>query len=88
MRLINALIALVFVLLGVVFAALNRHVVTTDFGLITLHASLGLSLLAAVLLGALIGGAFAALGTLASGKRPVGKTASTSEAAENSTPDV
>lgn len=63
MRLIKALMALVFVTAGLLFAALNRSPVDIDFGLFTSSASLGFALLAAVLAGALLGGTVAILGT-------------------------
>lgn len=85
MRLIKALMAFVFVALGVVFAALNRQPVHTDLGLVTLDASLGLSLLAALLLGALLGGAVAMIGSLAPKSGPTQKTANNAGPAS---PDV
>lgn len=62
MRLINALLGLVFVALGLLFTALNRAPVAVDFGLFTAEASLGFALLAALLAGALLGGVVAMLG--------------------------
>ena len=56
MRLIKALIALCFVLMGVVFGALNRQRVHVDLWFDTVDARLGLVLLSVVLLGAFIGG--------------------------------
>jgi putative membrane protein len=57
MRLIKALLAVLFVALGVLFGALNREPVSIDLGFITLEAfSLGFSLLLAVLAGALLAG--------------------------------
>ena len=57
MRLIKALLALLFVALGVLFGALNRDPVSIDLGFVTLEAfSLGFSLLLAVLAGALLAG--------------------------------
>ena len=64
MRLIKALLALAFVALGVLFAALNHQPVLTDFGLFTVSASLGLSLVSALLLGVLLGGVVALIGSI------------------------
>jgi putative membrane protein len=57
MRLIKAIIALLFIAVGVLFGALNRSPVSIDLGFYTIeHANLGTSLLAAVLSGAIIAG--------------------------------
>ncbi len=57
MRLIKAMIALLFVAVGVLFGALNRTPVSIDLGFATIgHANLGTSLLAAVLAGAILAG--------------------------------
>lgn len=57
MRLIKAVIALLFIAVGVLFGALNRTPVSIDLGFYTIeHANLGTSLLAAVLSGAVIAG--------------------------------
>lgn len=57
MRLIKAIIALLFVAVGVLFGALNRTPVAIDLGFTTIEqANLGTTLLAAVLAGALIAG--------------------------------
>lgn len=57
MRLIKAIIALLFVAVGVLFGALNRTPVSIDLGFATIgHANLGTSLLAAVLAGAILAG--------------------------------
>jgi uncharacterized integral membrane protein len=57
MRLIKAIIALLFVAVGVLFGALNRTPVSIDLGFATIEkANLGTSLLAAVLAGALVAG--------------------------------
>ena len=61
MRLIKAVIALLFVVVGVLFGALNRTPVSIDLGFYTIEsANLGTSLLAAVLAGALLAGAIVA----------------------------
>ncbi|HEX5755739.1 MAG TPA: lipopolysaccharide assembly protein LapA domain-containing protein [Arenimonas sp.] len=64
MRLIKALLALLFVTAGLLFAALNRTPVEIDFGVFKTSASQGFALLAAVLAGALLGGVVAILGSL------------------------
>lgn len=57
MRLIKAVIALLFVAVGVLFGALNRTPVSIDLGFATIEkANLGTSLLAAVLSGAILAG--------------------------------
>jgi len=57
MRLIKAIIALLFVAVGVLFGALNRTPVSIDLGFATIEqANLGTSLLAAVLAGAIVAG--------------------------------
>ena len=57
MRLIKALLALLFVAFGVLFGALNRDPVRIDLGLWQLESlSLGTSLLLALLVGALLAG--------------------------------
>jgi len=57
MRLIKAIIALLFVAVGVIFGALNRTPVSIDLGFLTIErANLGTSLLASVLAGAIIAG--------------------------------
>jgi uncharacterized integral membrane protein len=54
--LLKSLIALVFVLLGVLFAVLNRELVKVDLFITSLQASIGLTLLLVLLLGFLLGG--------------------------------
>jgi putative membrane protein len=56
MRLIKSLIALCFVILGVVFGALNQQRVRVDLWFDAVDSRLGLVLLTVLLLGALIGG--------------------------------
>ena len=57
MRLIKALLALLFVVFGVLFGALNREPVSIDLGIWQVQAlSLGTSLLLAVLAGAILAG--------------------------------
>jgi lipopolysaccharide assembly protein A len=56
MRLIRFLIALLCIAAGVVIGALNPQPVSFDFGFITLHGTLGVSLLMALLVGAIAGG--------------------------------
>lgn len=62
--LLQVLIALAFVAGGVLFGALNPQLVTLDFHLLRLDASLGVALLIALLLGALLGGAAVAVGVV------------------------
>ena len=56
MRLIRALIALSCIAVGVVVGALNPQPVVLDLGFASLHGTLGVSLLVALLLGAVAGG--------------------------------
>jgi uncharacterized integral membrane protein len=56
MRLIRLLIAILCLAVGLVVGALNHEPVVIDLGFNTLHATLGVSVLVALLLGALIGG--------------------------------
>ncbi len=56
MRLIRLIAAIACILLGAVVGALNTQPVALDLGMATLRASLGLSILVALLLGVLIGG--------------------------------
>ena len=56
MRPLRALIALLFLALGVVVGALNPGVAAVDLGVWRLEAALGVLLLAAVLCGVLLGG--------------------------------
>jgi uncharacterized integral membrane protein len=57
MRLIKALLALLFVVFGVLFGALNREPVSIDLGIYQIQSlSLGTSLLLAVLAGAVLAG--------------------------------
>lgn len=56
MPLFRALIALAFILLGIVFGALNRDVMRIDLFFTTLQASIGLTVLLVLLLGSLLGG--------------------------------
>ncbi len=56
MRLIRLLIALLFLAVGLVIGALNPQPITLDLGLGTVHATLGVCVLIALLLGVLAGG--------------------------------
>ena len=56
MRLIKSLIALSFVVLGVIFGALNKQRVHVDLWFDAIDGRLGLILLTVLLLGAFIGG--------------------------------
>lgn len=57
MRVIRLLIALVFLAAGAILGALNRQLVSIDLGVGFIPAtSLGIALIVALLLGALIGG--------------------------------
>lgn len=65
MRLIKALLALLFVVVGVLFGALNRTPVEIDLGFYSIqNAYLGTSLLLAVLVGALLAGGVLVAGVI------------------------
>ena len=69
MRLIRLIAAIACILLGAVVGALNTQPVLLDFGVATLRASLGLSVLVALLLGVLVGGTILAIGVVVPLKR-------------------
>ncbi len=56
MRLIRLIAAIACILLGALVGALNPQPIALDLGMVTLRASLGLSVLVALLLGVLLGG--------------------------------
>ena len=69
MRLIRLIVAIACVLLGAIVGALNTQSVVLDFGIASLRASLGLSVLVALLLGVLVGGTILAVGVVAPMRR-------------------
>jgi lipopolysaccharide assembly protein A len=70
MRALKAIIALLFVLAGIVLGALNQHVVAIDLFFARYQARVGLILLLCILGGAIIGGALVSVGLLASKASP------------------
>lgn len=56
MRLIRLLIALLCLAVGLAIGALNPQPIALDLGITTVHATLGVGVLLALLLGVLIGG--------------------------------
>jgi len=64
-RLIRLLAAFACLLLGGIVGALNTQPVVLDLGFASLHASLGLAVLVALLAGVLIGGMLIAVGVVA-----------------------
>jgi putative membrane protein len=56
MRLIRWLIALLCLAVGIVVGALNPQPVALDLGVATLHSTLGVCILLALLLGVIVGG--------------------------------
>ncbi len=56
MPLFKTLLALAFIIMGIVFGALNRDVLQIDLFFTTLQASIGLTVLLVLLLGCLLGG--------------------------------
>ena len=65
MRLIRLIVAIACVLLGAIVGALNTQSVVLDFGIASIRASLGLSVLVALLLGVVVGGTILAVGVVA-----------------------
>ncbi len=65
MRLIRLIAAIACILLGAVVGALNTQSVALDLGMVTLRASLGLSVLVSLLLGVLVGGGILAIAVVA-----------------------
>lgn len=69
MRLIRLIVAIACILLGAIVGALNTQPVLLDFGVASLRATLGLSVLGALLLGVLVGGTILAVGVVAPMRR-------------------
>lgn len=65
MRLIRLIAAMACILLGAIIGALNTQPVALDLGMATIRASLGLSVLVALLLGVLVGGGILAIAVVA-----------------------
>ncbi len=70
MRALKAIIALMFVIAGIIIGALNQQSVEIDLFFFHYQASLGLVLLLCVLAGALLGGALASIGLLLAKRKP------------------
>jgi len=64
MRLIRLVVAIACILLGGVVGALNTQPVLLDLGIASVRASLGLSVLVALLLGVVVGGTILAIGVV------------------------
>jgi uncharacterized membrane protein YciS (DUF1049 family) len=65
MRLIRLIVAVACILLGAIVGALNTQPILLDLGIASVRASLGLSVLVALLLGVLVGGTILAIGVVA-----------------------
>lgn len=65
MRLIRLVAAIACILLGAVVGALNTQPVVLDLGAASIRASLGLSVLVALLVGVVVGGTILAVGVVA-----------------------
>lgn len=65
MRLIRLIAAIACILLGAIVGALNTQPIALDLGMVTIRASLGLSVLVALLLGVLVGGGILAVAVVA-----------------------
>ena len=74
MRLIRALIALLCIAVGVAVGALNPQPVVLDLGFASLHGTLGVSLLVALLLGAVAGGLMLAASVILPLRRQLRRT--------------
>ena len=64
-RLIRLVVAIACILLGAIVGALNTQSVLLDLGIASIRASLGLSVLVALLLGVVVGGTILAVGVVA-----------------------
>ena len=69
MRLIRLVVAIACILLGAIVGALNTQPVLLDFGIASIRATLGLSVLLALLLGVVAGGTILAVGVVAPMRR-------------------
>ncbi|MEO5629831.1 MAG: lipopolysaccharide assembly protein LapA domain-containing protein [Thermomonas sp.] len=65
MRLIRLIAAIACILLGALVGALNTQPIALDLGMTTIRASLGLSVLVALLLGVMLGGGILAIAVVA-----------------------
>jgi uncharacterized integral membrane protein len=68
-RLIRLIVAIACILLGAIVGALNKQPVLLDFGFASVRASLGLTLLVALLSGVVVGGTIIAVGVVAPMRR-------------------
>ena len=73
MRLLRILIALLFVALGAAVGGLNPQRVALDLGFAIIEAGLGVLVLSALLVGALIGGLILSLGVVVPLRRALGR---------------
>jgi putative membrane protein len=64
MRALKAIIALLFVIAGIIIGALNQQVVDIDLFFFNYSAHFGLALIISLLLGAIIGGALVSVSLL------------------------
>ena len=86
MRLIKSLIALMFIALGVVFAALNREVVHLDLWHAEYDVRLGLTLIVVLLVGALLGGMVVTAGVVWPLRRQMRRTGNAESGPDSSLP--
>lgn len=75
MRLIRLIVAIACLLLGAIVGALNTQPVLLDLGFASVRASLGLSVLVALLLGVVVGGTILAVGVVAPLRRRLRRAA-------------
>jgi hypothetical protein len=81
MRLIRLAVAIACILLGAIVGALNTQPVMLDFGIASVRASLGVSVLVALLLGVAVGGTILAIGVVAPLRRRLRRAESAARAA-------
>ena len=86
MRLIKSLIALMFIALGVVFAALNGQTVHLDLWHAEYDVRLGLTLIVVLLVGALLGGLVVTAGVVWPLRRQMRRTGNAESGPDLSVP--
>lgn len=85
MRLIRLIAAIACILLGALVGALNTQAVALDLGMTTIHASLGLSVLVALLLGVVVGGGIVSIAVVVPLRRRLRRAGNVARAPRNET---
>lgn len=88
MRILQALIALLFVVAGVLFGALNPQAVTIDFGFWSTQRPVGVVILLALLVGVVLGGLVIGVGVMWPPRRQIRKPSRRPTRAEAPPPDA